>query len=52
MEAGKTVSIPLASYLKLCLNDCPKFDADTAEMAKVPYLSVVGGLMYAMICTR
>ena len=47
------MSILLASYLKLCLNDCPKLDADEAEMAKVPYLSAaVGSLMYAMICTR
>ena len=52
MKGGKTVSIPLASYLKLCLNDCPKSNAEKAEMAKVPYLSLVGSLMYAMICTR
>ena len=36
MEAGKAVSIPLASYVKLCLNDCPKSDANKDEMAKVP----------------
>ena len=52
MEGGKTMSIPLASYVKLCLNDCPKSDANKAEMAKVPYSSVIGSLMYAMICTR
>ena len=53
MEGGKTISISLASYLKLCLNDCPKSDADKVEMVKVPYLSAaVGSLMYAMICTR
>ena len=27
-EGGRTVSIPLGSYVKLCLNDCPKSDAD------------------------
>ena len=52
MEGGKTVSVPLASYLKLCQNDCPKSDAKKAEMEKVPYSSAVGSLMYAMICTR
>ena len=52
MEAGKTVSVPLASYLKLCQNDCPKSNAKKVEMAKVPYLSAVGSLMCAMICTR
>ena len=52
MEGGKTLSTPLPPYVKLCLNDCPKTDAKKAEMAKVPYSSVVGSLMYAMICTR
>ena len=52
MEGGKTLSITLASYFKLCLNDCPKLDAEKAEIAKVPYSSAVGSLMYAMICTR
>ena len=37
MEGGNTVNVPLASYLKLCQNDCPKSDAEKAEMAKVPY---------------
>ena len=49
MEGGKTVSVPLASYLKICQNDCPKSDAEKDEMAKVPYLSAIGSLMYAMI---
>ena len=52
MEGGKIVSIPLASYLKLCLNDCPKSDADKAEMEKVPYFLAISSLIYAMICTR
>ena len=39
MEEGKTLSIPLASYLKLCLNDCPKSDVEKVEMAKVSYSS-------------
>ena len=52
MERGKALSTPLPPYMKLCLNDCPKSDAEKAEMAKVPYSSAVGSLMYAMICTR
>ena len=52
MEGRKTLSILLASYVKLCLNDCPKSNIDKAKMAKVPYLLAVGSLMYAMICTR
>ena len=49
MERGKALSTPLPPYVKLCLNDCPKSDAEKAEMAKVPYSSVVGSLMYAMM---
>ena len=52
MERGKALSTPLPPYVKLCLNDCPKIDAQKVEMAKVPYSSTVGGLMYTMICTR
>ena len=51
MERGKALSTPLPPYVKLCVNDCPKSDAEKAEMAKVPYSSAVGSLMYAMICT-
>jgi len=52
MENGKALSTPLPPYVKLSLNDCPKYDAEKAEIAKVPYSSRVGSLMYAMICTR
>ena len=38
--------------MKLSLGDCPKSDLEKIEMAKVPYSSVVGSLMYAIICTR
>ena len=52
MEGGKALSTPLPPYVKLCLNGYPKTDAEKAEMAKVPYSSAVGSLMYAMICIR
>ena len=52
MERGKALSAPLPPYVKLCLNDCPKFDVEKDEMAKVPYSFGVGSLMYVMICTR
>ena len=52
MEGGKALSTPLPSYVKLSLNDSPKLDAEKDEMAKVPYSSAVGSLMYAMTCTR
>ena len=52
MEKGKALSAPLPSYVRLILNDCPKSDAKKVEMAKVPYSSTIGSIMYVMICTR
>ena len=51
MERGKALSTPLPPYVKLFLNNCPKLGVEKVEMAKVPYSSIVGSLMYAMICT-
>ena len=52
MDRGKALSCPLPSYVKLSKHDCPVSDEDKAEMDKLPYASVVGSLMYAMIATR
>ncbi|KAE8696421.1 GDSL esterase/lipase APG [Hibiscus syriacus] len=51
-ENTKHVSIPLASYLKLCSQLSPKTNEERVYMAKVPYANAVGSLMYAMVCTR
>ena len=47
MNNSKPVSTPLANHFKL-----PKTDFEKDEMSKVTYASVVGCLMYAMVCTR
>ncbi|MCO5607774.1 hypothetical protein L7F22_061975 [Adiantum nelumboides] len=52
MQGGNTLSTPMQPCLKLSKDDCPKFDVEKAETAKVPYFSAVGGLMYAMVATR
>ena len=52
MTEGKLVSTPLPSYVKLSKENSPKLDFEKAEMAKVPYLSIVGSLMYTMVCTQ
>ena len=31
---------------------CPKTSEEKEQLSKVPYLSAIGSLMYAMICTR
>ena len=52
MEGGKAISTPLPPYVKLNAKDSLKSDVEKAEMAKVPYASCVGSLMYAMIAAR
>ncbi|KAL0286680.1 UNVERIFIED_CONTAM: Retrovirus-related Pol polyprotein from transposon TNT 1-94 [Sesamum angustifolium] len=52
MSKAKSVSTPLANHFKLSSNQYPKTDHEIEDMTKVPYASVVGCLMYAMVCTR
>ncbi|KAL0460526.1 UNVERIFIED_CONTAM: Retrovirus-related Pol polyprotein from transposon TNT 1-94 [Sesamum latifolium] len=52
MSKTKPVSTPLANHFKLSSEQCPKIDREIEDMAKVPYASAVGCLMYAMVCTR
>ena len=52
MSKAKPVSTPLANHFKLFSEQCPKTDKEIEDMAKVPYASAVGCLMYAMVCTR
>ncbi|KAE8687328.1 Peroxidase 44 [Hibiscus syriacus] len=51
-EKSKPVSTPLAPHFKLGASMSPKDDTEREYMSKVPYASVVGTLMYAMVCTR
>ena len=52
MEDAKIVSTPMAQHFKLSLQQCPKSEKERQEMLQVPYASVVGCLMHAMVCTR
>ena len=49
MSNTKPVSTPLVNHFRLSLDQCPKSDKEIEDMAKVPYASAVGCLMYAMI---
>ncbi|XP_059076705.1 secreted RxLR effector protein 161-like [Cryptomeria japonica] len=40
--------VPVLQGMKLSVEDCPK----SPSMTKVPYVSAVGSLMYAMVCMR
>ena len=52
MLDAKPVSTPLANHFKLSSNQCSKNVEEIEDMIRVPYASVVGCLMYAMVCTK
>ena len=52
MSNSTPVSTPLASHFKSSSQQCPTSEKEKEEMKKIPYASVVGSLMYAMVCTR
>ncbi|XP_015163879.1 uncharacterized protein [Solanum tuberosum] len=52
MDNAKVVNTPLAMHFKLSTRHCPSSDGEKEDMKKVLYASVVGSLMYAMVCIR
>ena len=52
MHDAKPVSTPIAPHFKLSAARCPSSNEDVEYMSKVSYSSVVGSLMYAIICSR
>ena len=52
MENEKPVSTPLENHFILFITQCPMTDDDVQYMSQVTYASVVGCLMYDMVCTR
>jgi hypothetical protein len=52
MHDSKPVSTSIAPHFKLSYSQSPSTDSDFEYMSKVPYSSVVGSLMYVMVCSR
>ena len=52
MNEAKSVSTLLGSHFKLSKEQSPKIEEERDYMSKVPYVSAIGSLMYAMVCTR
>jgi hypothetical protein len=52
MDKCKLIISPLASHFKLSHDGYSKDDKEKEEMRNMPYASVVGSLMYAMVCMR
>ena len=52
MQSAKPVSTPLASHFKLSKEQGVATQEEREFMAKIPYASAMGSLMYVMVCTR
>lgn len=52
MSKAKPVLTPLAQHFKPSLKQVPEDEDEVAYMEKVPYSSVVGIIMYPMVCSR
>ena len=52
MQECNPVKVPIPVGVRLYAEQCPKTQEEEEDMSHVPYASVVGNLMYAMVCTR
>ena len=52
MHDCETLDTFVEKNLSLSFDMCPKTPNEKEQMSEVPYASVVGSLMYAMMCTR
>ena len=52
MENAKKGYLPFRHGIHLSKEMCPKTREEIDEMARIPYASAIGSLMYAMLCTR
>ena len=52
MQNVKPVTTPLAAHFRLSSALCPQSNEEVDYMSRVPYSSVMGSLMYAMVCSR
>ena len=52
MKDAKLVSTLMMHHFKLTSSQSPSTTEEEKFMAKVPYASAVGRVMYSMVCTR
>ena len=52
MKECKLIKVPIHVGVKFSMDQCPKTQEEEEDMSRVPYVSVVGSFMYAMVCTR
>eukprot|EP00253_Pinus_taeda_P034904 PITA_34904 len=52
MQDSKLVKVPIPVGVRLSAKQCPKTQEEEEDMSRVPYASVVGSLVYAMVSSR
>ena len=52
MGHSKKVFLPVLQGVKLSQTQCPTTAEDSEKMKVIPYVSTIGSIMYAMLCTR
>ena len=52
MHDFKPSDTPVAKGEKFSLSQCPKNNFEIQEMQQIPYVSVIGSLMFAQVCMR
>ncbi|XP_073116195.1 secreted RxLR effector protein 161-like [Elaeis guineensis] len=52
MDKDKPVGTSLASHIALSKQQCPQKEEEKEYMDRVPYVSAIESVMYAMICCR
>ena len=52
MQDSMSMDTPVDKSLSLSRDMCPKDPKEKKKISKVPYASVVGSLIYAMMCIR
>ncbi|KAJ9553795.1 hypothetical protein OSB04_017840 [Centaurea solstitialis] len=52
MDESKKGFIPMQHSIVLSKTQCPVSSQDQDKMKSVPYVSAIGSIMYAMLCTR
>ena len=52
MHGSKPIKVHIPIGVKLFADQCPETQKEEEDISHVPYASVVGSLMYAMVCTR
>ena len=51
MDQSKRGLLPVSHGISLSKDICPKTQDERNSMSRIPFASVVGSIMYAMICT-